>query len=165
VIDHEFGLYGYSDSDWAGSIPDRKSTSTYCFSLGSNMVSWSNKKRSCVALNTSEAEYVAGCTTCREVVWLRTLMSGLFGLKTEVIYIWCDNQSCMKLSENPVFHDRSKHIKIKYHYIRDMVQRGATRLSYITTEDQVVDMLTKPLSRMKFDHFRDKLGVVPLQRE
>jgi hypothetical protein len=68
----------------------------------------------------------------------------------------------MKLLENPVFHDRSKHIEIKYHYIRDMVQRGAVRLTYVTTKEQVADVLTKPLSRMKFKHFRDKLGVVPL---
>jgi hypothetical protein len=118
---HEFGLYGYSDSDWAGSIADRKSTSGYCFSLGSNMVSWSSKKQSCVALSTAEDEYVATCATCREGVWLQKMLSGLFGLKLEATCIWCDNQSCMKLSENLVFHDRSKHIEIKYHYIRDMV--------------------------------------------
>jgi hypothetical protein len=75
VIDHEFRLYGYSDSDWAGSIPDRKSTSTYCFSLGSNMVSWRNKKQLYVALSTTEAEYVAACATSHEVVWLWKLLN------------------------------------------------------------------------------------------
>jgi hypothetical protein len=165
VTDHEFGLYGYSDSDYADRIPDRKSTSAYYFSLGSSMVLWSNRKQSCVALSTSEVEYVAACATCREVVWLQKLLSGLFGLKLEATCILCDNQSCMKLSENPMFHDRSKHIEIKYHYIRDMVQRGAVRLQYVTTEEQVAVVLTKPLSRTKFEHFRDKLGVVPLQRK
>jgi hypothetical protein len=77
----------------------------------------------------------------------------------------CDNQSCIKLSENPVFHDRSKHIEIRYHYIRDMVQKGEVRLQYVATDEQVVDVLTKSLSRMKFEYFRDKLDVVPLQRE
>jgi hypothetical protein len=91
--DHEFGLYGYSDSDWAGSIPDWKSTSEYCFSLGSSMVSWSSRKQSCVALSTSEAEYVATCATSKEAVWLRKLLSELFGLRLEVTCIWCDNQS------------------------------------------------------------------------
>jgi hypothetical protein len=71
----------------------------------------------------------------------------------------------MKLSENPVFHDRSKHIEIKYHYIRDMVQRGVVRLQYMTTEKQVANVLTKPLSRMGFKHSKDKLGMVPLKRE
>jgi hypothetical protein len=114
-----------------------------------------------VVLSTAEAEYVAACAT----VWLQKLLSGLFGLGLEATCIWCDNQSCMKLSENPVFHDRSKHIEIRYYYIRDMVQRGAVRLQFVTSEDQVADVFTKPLSRMKFEYFRDKLGVVPLQRE
>jgi hypothetical protein len=77
----------------------------------------------------------------------------------EVTCILCDNQSCIKLSENPVFHDRSKHIEIRYHYIRDMVQKGAMRLQYVAIDEQVADVLTKPLSRMKFEYFRDKLDV------
>jgi hypothetical protein len=75
VTDHEFGLYGYSDSYWANSIPDRKSTSAYCFSLGSSMVSWSSMKQLCVALSTTEAEYVATCATSREAVWLQKLLN------------------------------------------------------------------------------------------
>jgi hypothetical protein len=113
--DHEFGLYGYPDSDWADSIPDRKSTSRYCFSIGSSMVLWSSIKQSCVALSTTEVEYVAASTGSREAVWLQKLLSGLFGLGSEVTCIWCDNQSWMNLSKNPMFHDRSKHIKIKYY--------------------------------------------------
>jgi hypothetical protein len=74
--------------------------------------------------------------------------------------IHCDNQSCVKLSENPVFHDRSKHIEIKYHFIRDMVQKGAVKLQYISTDEQIADILTKPLSKVKFEYFRDKLGVM-----
>jgi hypothetical protein len=74
--------------------------------------------------------------------------------------ILCDNQSCIKMTENPVFHDRSKHIEIHYHFIRDMVQRGALKLQYISTNEQVVDVLTKPLSRVKFEYFRDNLGIV-----
>jgi hypothetical protein len=72
----------------------------------------------------------------------------------------CDDQSCVKVIENHVFHDRSKHIKIKYHYIRDMVQRGAVELQYISTDEQITDNLTKPLSRVKYEYFRDKLGVL-----
>jgi hypothetical protein len=74
--------------------------------------------------------------------------------------ILCDNQSCIKMTENPVFHDRSKHIEIRYHFICDMVQRGALKLQYISTDEQVADVMTKPLSRVKFEHFRDKLGIV-----
>jgi hypothetical protein len=74
--------------------------------------------------------------------------------------ILCDNQSCIKMTENPVFQDGSKHIEIRYHFIRDMVQRGVLKLQYISTDEQIADALTKPLSRVKFEHFRDKLGIV-----
>jgi hypothetical protein len=80
-----------------------------------------------VALSTAEAEYLAACAVA---VWLRELLSRLFGLRLEATYIWCDNQSCMKLSENPVVYDRSKHIEIRYYYIRDIVQKGAVRLQF-----------------------------------
>jgi hypothetical protein len=78
----------------------------------------------------------------------------------EATMILCDNQSCIKMTENLVFHDKSKHIEIGYHYIHDMVQRGAIKLQYVSTNEQVADVFTKPLSHVKFDHFRDKLGVV-----
>jgi hypothetical protein len=96
----------------------------------------------------------------REAVWLQKLLAGIFDLELEPTLIHCDNQSCVKLSENPVFHDKSKHIEIKYHYIRDMVQRGVVELQYISTDEQIADILTKPLSRVKYEYFRDKLGVM-----
>jgi hypothetical protein len=109
------------DSDWMGSVVDRKSTSGYCFSLGSAMISWSSRKQGSVAQSTAEAEYIAASTTSREAVWLRKLLSDLFRTELEPTVIHCDNQSCIKLTENPVFHDRSKHIEMRYHYIRDMI--------------------------------------------
>jgi hypothetical protein len=152
-------LLGYADSDWDGSAVDRKSTSGYCFSLGSAMISWSSRKQGSIAQSTAEAEYIAASDACREAVWLRKLLSDLFGGKLEPTVIHCDNQSCIKLSEKPVFHDRSKHIEMKYHFIRDMVQRGAMKLQYIRTDEQIADILTKPLSLTKLVHFRDKLGI------
>jgi hypothetical protein len=101
-------------------------------------------------------EYIAS----NEAVWLQKLLARLFDLELEVTCIWCDNQSCMKLLENPVFHDKSKHIEIMHHYIRDMVHKGAVKLQYVATDDQITYVLTKPLSRVKFVYFRDKLGVV-----
>ena len=74
--------------------------------------------------------------------------------------IYCDNQSCVKFSENPVFHDKSKHIEVKYHYIRDMVHRGVVKLQYVVMDKQIVDVLTKTLARVKFEYFREKLGVL-----
>jgi hypothetical protein len=87
-------------------------------------------------------------------------LTGLFDLEMEATVILCDNQSCIKMTENTVFHDKSKHIEIQYHYIYDMVQRGAVKLQYVGTHERVADVLTKPLSRVKFEHFRDKLGIV-----
>jgi hypothetical protein len=151
--DHDFTLSGYTDSDWAGSVSDRKSTSGCCFSLGSAMISWHNRKQSNIALSTAEAEYIVVCSANCEAIWLHKLLTGLFDPEIEATTILCDNKSCIKMTENLVFHDKSKHIEIKYHYICDMVQRGAIKLQYISTDEQVVDVLTKPLSRVKFEHF------------
>jgi hypothetical protein len=133
------------------------------------MILWLSRKQTSVALSTTEAEYIAACSASSEVVWLRKLLAGLFDLELEVTCIFCDNQSCIKLSENPVFHDKSKHVEIKYHYIRDLVQKGVVKLQYIGTDEQIADVLTKPLSKVKFEYFRDKLGVVqkdfPRKRE
>ena len=96
----------YVDSDWAGSSIDRKSTSGFCFSMGSGMISWFSRKQSCVALSTAEAEYVASYSASCEAVWLRKLLSDLFDLQMDATCIYCDNQSCVKLSKNLVFHDK-----------------------------------------------------------
>jgi hypothetical protein len=92
-----------------------------CFSLGSTMISWASRKHKYVALSTTEAEYIAACEACTEAVWLRKMIYGLFDQVPDSTVIYCDNQSCMRLSEHPVFHDRSKHIEIKYYFIRDKV--------------------------------------------
>jgi hypothetical protein len=158
--DRDFRLSGYTDSDWVGSVSDRKSTSGCCFSMGSAMISWQSRKQSSIALSMAEAEYIVACSASCEAIWLRKLLTGLFDLEMEATAILCDNQSCIKMIENPVFHDKSKHIEIRYHYIHDMVQRGAIKLRYISTDEQVANVLTKPLSHVKFEHFQDKLGVV-----
>jgi hypothetical protein len=126
----------------------------------SAMISWQSRKQSNISLSTTEAEYIAACSASCEAIWLRKLLTGLFDLEMEATTILCDNQSYIKMIENSVFHDRSKHIEIRYHYICDMVQRGALKLQYISMDEQVADVLTKPLSRIKFEHFRDKLGIV-----
>jgi len=91
------------------------------------MTSWQSRKQSSIALNTAEAEYIVACSASCEAIWLRKLLTGLFDLEMEATVILCDNQSCIKMTENPVFHDKSKHIEIRYNYIRDMVQRGAIK--------------------------------------
>jgi hypothetical protein len=120
----EVNLHGSTDSNWVGSMEDKKSTSGLCFSLGSVMISWASKKQKYVSLNLAEAEYIVACDACMEVVWLHKLVSRLFNQVLDSTVIYCDNQSCVKLSENPVFHERSKHIEIKYYFLRDKFQRG-----------------------------------------
>jgi hypothetical protein len=158
--DHNFTLSGYTDSDWVGSVADRKSTSGCYFSLGSAMISWQSRKQSSIALSTAEASYIVACSASCEAIWLRKLLTDLFDLEMEATLNLCDNQSCIKMTKNHVFHDNSKHIEIRYHYIRDMVPRGAIKLQYISTDEQVVDVLTKALSCVKFEYFQDKLGIV-----
>jgi hypothetical protein len=158
--DHDFTLSGYIDADWEGSVSDRKITSGCCFSLGSAMISWQSRKQSSIALSTVEAEYIAACFASCEAIWLQKLLTGLFELEMRATLILCDNQRCIKMTENLIFHDKLKHIEISYHYIRDMVQRGALKLQYISTDEQVFDVLTKPLSLVKFEFFRDKFGIV-----
>jgi hypothetical protein len=96
--------------------------------------------------------------TC-EAIWMRKILVGLFVSHLDTIVIYCDNQSCIKLSINPLLHDRSKHIDIRYHHLRDCVQRKIMLLQYIPTEDQDVDILTKALTRRKFEYHRDRIGV------
>jgi hypothetical protein len=121
-------LHGYEDADWAGSPVDQKSTSRYCFSLGSAMISWSSWKQGYIAQSTTEAEYIATSDASKEVVWLKKMVSRLFGDKLEMEVVHCDNQSCIKLTEKFVFHDRSKHIDMRYHCTRDLVHRKTVKL-------------------------------------
>ena len=114
-------LHGFTDSDWMGSTVDRKSTYGYCFSLGSAMISWSSKKQSSIAQSTAEAEYIVASVASKDAMWLRNLLSDLCSAEHEPTFIHCDNQSCIKLSKNLMFHDRSKHIEMRYHYVQDMV--------------------------------------------
>jgi hypothetical protein len=112
-----------------------------------------------VALSTAEAEYIALSVVVREAVWLRKLLTYLFDHEMDSTIIHYDNQSCVKLSENPVFHDKSKHIEIKYHYIRGMVQRKEVHVQYLPTHEHIADIFTKPLARTKFEYFRERLDL------
>ena len=123
-------------------------------------MSWLRRKQKSVSLSSTEAEYIAASQASCEAIWLHKMLVGLFDLELRPTVIHCDNQSCIKLTENPVFHDRSKHIEIRYHFIKDCVQRVVVKLEYITTDEQVADILTKSLPGGKHVYFRDKMGVV-----
>jgi hypothetical protein len=116
-------LQKYVNADWAGSVVERKSTFGYCFSLGYAMVSWCSRKQSSVALSTVEEEYIMLSVAVCKVVWLHKILADLSDHEMDSTIIHCDNHSCVKLFDNIVFHDKSKHIEIKYHYIIDIMQR------------------------------------------
>ena len=116
-----------------------------------------------MALSTSKADYFVACSASCEAVWLRKLLSDLFDLQLDVTCIYWYNQSCVKFPENSVFHDKLKHIEIKYNYIRDTVQRGAVKLQYVVMDKKITDVLTNPLARVKFEYFREKLGVLQIE--
>ncbi|KAK9750926.1 hypothetical protein RND81_02G229900 [Saponaria officinalis] len=138
-------LIGFSDSDWAGSLDDRKSTSRNIFSLGSGVITWSSKKKETVALSSSEAEYAAATSATRQTLWLRKLLTDLGCVQTEATEILCDNRAAIAMSKNRAFHARTKHVDIKHHFIRQLVSDGKVVLKFRGTNEQVADIFTKAL--------------------
>ena len=152
-------LKGYADADWASNRNDRKSTSGYVFILGGGTTSWSSKKQSAVALSSTEAEYIAGGHTAKEAVWLRRLLSELGQDMTEPTILHIDNQSSIALAHNPKFHDRTKHVDIQHHFLREKVENNELLLQYLPTNEQPANLLTKGLSREKHETFTKKIGL------
>ena len=151
---------GYTDADWTGSTYDRRSTSGYVFSLGSGAVSWSSKKQPTVALSSTEAEYRGRAMAACEIAWLRKLLQSL-GCKVEKpVTLYCDNMSSIQLANNPVFHARTKHIEVHYHYVQEKVLAHEIDLVYVSTHEQVADIFTQSLGAEKMQRFRAMLGVL-----
>ena len=148
-LSYDIQLHGFIDSDWARSADNKKSASWICFSLSFATISWASKKQNFVTLSTAKAEYIVACDACMETMWLHKSVFGLFNQVLDSTVIYCDNQSFVKLLENLVFHDRSKHIDIKYYFLHDRVQRGEVVLQYISIDEQITNILVKPLSKMK----------------
>jgi hypothetical protein len=145
--DAEPVLIGYSDADWGNSLDDRRSTTGYVFKLAQGAISWRSKRQSTVAQSSTEAEYMALSEATREAVSWRMFL-GELGLDIrEPTTILADNQGSIALSKNPEHHARTKHIDIKYHYIREQVSNEAVSIYYINTEAMIADVLTKPLAR------------------
>lgn len=158
----ELKLCGFTDSDWGGVTDERRSTSGWCFSLGSAAVAWRSKKQLITALSSTEAEYIAATSAACEAVWLRRLLSD-FGMKfTEPTVIQCDNKSAISITRNPTMHGRTKHIDTRFHFIRDLVCNGEISVVYCSTNEQVADIFTKALPSCKFEYFREALGVTSL---
>ena len=156
------GLVGYSDSDYGGDSIDRKSTTAYVFNIGSAAVAWASKKQPTIALSTTEAEYRAMSCAAQELIWLQTLMKEIGFEQHNSSTILSDNQSAIALARNPVFHQRSKHIEIQAHFIREKVLDDTIQLQYCASSSNLADILTKPLPQEQFFLLRDALGLVKL---
>jgi predicted peroxiredoxin len=154
-----FKLCGFSDSDWAGSIDDMKSTSGYCFSLGSGIFSWCTKKQETVAQSTVEAGFIAATIAVNQVVWLKKILFDLHLQQNHKIEVFIDNQAAIAISKDPVCHGKTKHFNIKLYFLREMQQNGEVTLVYCKSEEQLADLFTKALPVSKFEFLRQKIGV------
>ena len=154
-----FDLIGYSDSDWAGDKVDRKSTSGSCQLLGRSLVSWASKKQNSISLSTAEAEYIAAASCCAQLLWMRQTLRD-YRVVHDNVPLLCDNESAIKIANNPVQHSRTKHIDIRHHFIRDHVARGDIEIAHVSTNHQLADIFTKPLDEARFCELRRELGIL-----
>lgn len=155
----EITLEGYSDSDYAGDVETRRSTTGYVFQVAGGPVTWASQRQKLVTLSTTEAEYVAASITAREAVWLRKLLEEVNCLSEGATTVYVDNQSSIRLVKNPEFHKRTKHIDVRYHFVRERVQRKELEVDYIESAKQKADIFTKALPRNRFCELREEIGV------
>ncbi|MCO5609880.1 hypothetical protein L7F22_064113 [Adiantum nelumboides] len=154
----ELSVKGFTDSDYAGDLDNKRSTSGYVFTLAGGAVSWRSRLQDCVTQSTTEAEYVAASKACKEAIWLGRLVTDL-GIKEHVPMLHCDSQSAIQLARNPVYHSKTKHVDVKYHFIKEMLEDNRIQLVKVHTTENPADLLTKGLLTASFAHCRKLLGV------
>ncbi|RAN69375.1 hypothetical protein B5P42_31195 [Bacillus sp. SRB_331] len=153
-------LFGYSDSDWAGDPDTRRSTSGFAFMLAGGPVSWKSKLQSSVSLSSVEAEYIALCSAAREAYWLRQLLQEIGFACPQPTVVFEDNRGCVAISKNNRTDARTKHIDVKYHYTRKLVEDRIIDVKPISTKEMVADVMTKSLDTLKFGWCRNKMGII-----
>jgi histone deacetylase 1/2 len=150
----------FSDADWAGCVDDRRSTGGFAVYLGGNLISWSARKQPTVSRSSTEAEYKSLANATAEMIWVQKLLTELGVQHPSMARLWCDNLGATYLSANPIFHARTKHIEIDFHFVRERVAQKLLDIRFINSGDQVADGFTKALPRVKLREFRDNLNLV-----
>jgi hypothetical protein len=153
-------LVGYTDADWANDINDHRSISGHVFILGGAAISWSARKQQIIAQSTTEAEYVAGALATNEAIWLRRLLAELGQPQHEPTILRIDNESAIKLTKNPVFHQATKHIEMCYHHMRYCYESGTIIPVHVPTGEEVADILTKALPPESHKKFARRMGLI-----
>jgi hypothetical protein len=157
-VSSSLALHGFSDADFAGCRLDGKSTSGTCQFLGSSLVSWSSRKQSSVAQSTTEAEYVAATSCSSQLLWITYTMSD-FGEEYTHVPLQCDNTSAISIAKNLLIHSKTKHKEVRYHFLRDNVEKGKIALIHVPTHDQLANILNKPLDQANFTRLRGEFGL------
>lgn len=152
-------LEAYTDADYAGSVVDRRSTSGYCVLLAGNLVTWRSKKQNVVARSSAESEFRALAHGLCELLWLQIILNDLKVKWEGPMRLMCDNKSAISIAHNPVQHDRTKHVEIDRHFIKEKLEGGLVTMSYIPSDEQIADVLTKGLHTSRFHHLNSKLGM------
>ena len=157
------GIFGYTDSDFAGDPTGRKSTHAYVFTLAGGPIAWCSRKQRTTSTSTTEAEYIGCCNAAKQAAWTTIWLKGaqlMRFLDRKPVQLLADNQSSMRLSKNAEFHTRTKHIDVQYHYIRETIEDGLVTVSFIPSNEMAADALTKPLTKDKFQSGLSLLGLV-----
>jgi len=160
--DSAIQFLGFTDADWAGCLDSRRSISGQCFFLGKSLISWRTKKQLTVSRSSSEAEYRALAAATSELQWSLYLLQDLQLKTTKLPVLYCDNQSALHIAANPVFHERTKHLEIDCHLVRDKLQTGMMKLLPVTSQAQIADFFTKALIPQPFHILLSKLGMVDI---
>ena len=156
-------LTGFSDSDFAGDVDARKSTTCVIFFLGGSPITWQSTKQKVVAQSSCEAEYIAAANAACQGMWLALVLAEAHRSAPSMPMLKVDNKSAIALIKNPVLHGQSKHIEVKYHFVRESIEKGQITVDFIRSEAQLRDLLTKPLGKVKFHELRTKIGLIDVQ--